>query len=68
MPFPAERVMVGLACGPGPDGHWRGRIDIRVPADELRRLGLHPEQATARPDGPSPPGWWHAEAERRARR
>ncbi|WP_149182974.1 hypothetical protein [Streptomyces sp. TRM49041] len=68
MPFAAGEIYCGLACGPGPDGHWRGWIDVRVPPDGLRRLGLHPDQPTSRPGHPSPPGWWHADAERRARR
>ncbi|MBT2368040.1 hypothetical protein J7E88_22670 [Streptomyces sp. ISL-10] len=59
-------VSWGLACGPGPDGRWRGWFSVDVRADALRRLGLHPDQPTARADGPSPPGWWHAAAERTA--
>ncbi|MFD8755418.1 hypothetical protein ACFV0O_31260 [Kitasatospora sp. NPDC059577] len=68
MPFATNSVRWGLTCGIGPDGHWRGWFDVQVSADALRPLGLHPEQPTAAVDGPSPPGWWHAEAERRAHR
>ncbi|GHF60179.1 hypothetical protein GCM10018790_42650 [Kitasatospora xanthocidica] len=68
MPFPADALRFGLACGVGADGHWHGWYDVQVAADALRPLGLHPEQPTAAANGPSPPGWWHAEAERRARR
>ncbi|CAL9279136.1 MULTISPECIES: hypothetical protein [unclassified Streptomyces] len=67
MPFAPHEITVGLACGIGPDGHWHGWFDVRVHPDALRRLGLHPEQPTARVTGPSPPGWWHAAAERAAR-
>nr|WP_236239594.1 hypothetical protein [Streptomyces sp. CC228A] len=65
MPFSDEEVSFGLACAPGPDGHWRGWWHVRVLPDALRRLGLHPDQPAARADGPSPPAWWHAAAERR---
>lgn len=65
MPFADREVYFGHACAPGPDGHWRGWIDVRVRADALRLLGLHPEQPTSCPGRPSPPGWWHAAAERR---
>jgi hypothetical protein len=47
MPFAQDEIRWGLACGVGPDGHWHGWFDIRVHADALRRLGLHPEQPTA---------------------
>lgn len=67
MPFADEQVRFSLACGPGPDGHWRGCYSILVDADALRRLGLHADQPSAQVVGPSPPAWWHAEAERRAR-
>ncbi|GGV61313.1 hypothetical protein GCM10010277_66160 [Streptomyces longisporoflavus] len=65
MPFPPDEVYVDHMCGPGPDGHWRGSFVIHVRADALRPLGLHPDQPTSRAVGPSPPGWWHAAAERR---
>lgn len=67
MPFGRDEIRWNLACGVGPDGHWRGRFDIRVRAEALARLGLHPDQPTAHVNGPSPPGWWHAAAERNAR-
>lgn len=67
MPFAQRELRWGLACGIGPDGHWHGRFDVQVHADALRRLGLHPDQPTAEVIGPSPPGWWHAAAERRTR-
>ncbi|WP_019069738.1 hypothetical protein [Streptomyces hokutonensis] len=66
MPFAQDELSWGLACAIGPDGHWHGWFDVRVRADALRRLGLHPDQPTAEVVGPSPPGWWHADAERRA--
>ncbi|MYU08128.1 hypothetical protein GTY81_30505 [Streptomyces sp. SID8366] len=66
MPFGPGEIGWGLACGVGADGHGHGWYDVRVRADALRRLGLHPDQPTAQVDGPSPPGWWHAAAERRA--
>ncbi|MFX0580132.1 hypothetical protein [Nocardia nepalensis] len=65
MPFAADDVRWDLGCGLGPDGHWHGWIDIRISAAALHRLGLHTDQPTARVLGPSPPGWWHAAAERR---
>ncbi|WP_405792962.1 hypothetical protein OG753_38075 [Streptomyces sp. NBC_00029] len=66
-PFAPDEIQIDLACGIGPDGHWHGWFGIRVRADALRRLGLHPDQPTAGAIGASPPGWWHAAAERRAR-
>ncbi|MEE1749552.1 MULTISPECIES: hypothetical protein [unclassified Streptomyces] len=68
MPIPAGELHCDLVCAPGPDGHWRGWITVRVRASALRPLGLHPDQPTSRPTAPSPPGWWHAAAERAARR
>jgi len=65
MPFAQDELSWRLACGIGPDGHWHGWFDVRVRSDALRRLGLHPDQP-AEAVGPSPPGWWHADAERRA--
>ncbi|MFJ8134978.1 hypothetical protein [Streptomyces sp. NPDC096013] len=65
MPFAERELRYGLACGIGPDGRWHGWFDVQVHADALRRLGLHPDQPTAEVTGPSPPGWWHAAAERR---
>ncbi|MEU1247702.1 hypothetical protein ACWD8I_27830 [Micromonospora arida] len=67
MPFGKDEVRCDLACGVGPDGHWHGWITIGVWAAALRRLGLHPDQPTATVTGPTPPRWWHAEAERNAR-
>ncbi|WP_329551809.1 hypothetical protein [Streptomyces sp. NBC_00696] len=66
MPFAERELRWGLACGIGPDGHWHGWFDVQVHAEALRRLGLHPDQSTAEVTGSSPPGWWHAAAERRA--
>ncbi|MFD7640612.1 hypothetical protein ACFV4P_08155 [Kitasatospora sp. NPDC059795] len=68
MPFDPAEIRIDLACGIGRDGHWHGWFDVRLPSDALRRLGLHPDQPVARVTGASPPRWWHAEAERRARR
>ncbi|MFJ5933957.1 hypothetical protein [Streptomyces sp. NPDC093071] len=67
MPFDQTEVRWDLACGAGVDGRWHGWFDVRTHADALRRHGLHPEQSTARITAPSPPGWWHAAAERHAR-
>ncbi|MEU9320525.1 hypothetical protein [Streptomyces sp. NPDC048295] len=67
MPFGPDEIQWGLACGIGPDGHWHGWFDVRIRAGALRRLGLHPDQPTAGATGTSPPGWWHAAAERNAR-
>jgi hypothetical protein len=67
MPFRDNEVRFDLACGPGPDGRWHGWYTIKVRADALRRLGLHPDQPSSIVRGPSPPAWWHAAAERRAR-
>ncbi|WP_433062558.1 hypothetical protein [Dactylosporangium sp. CS-033363] len=65
MPIDADDIRVNLCCGPDPAlGRWRGFFDIWVAPEPLRRLGLHPDQPTARIVGPSPPAWWHAEAER----
>ncbi|MEV0091797.1 hypothetical protein [Streptomyces sp. NPDC050738] len=67
MPFDPAEIRCDLACGIGQDGHWHGWFTVRVPADALRHLGLHPDQPTATITAPSPPGWWHAAAERGAR-
>ncbi|MGW0774930.1 hypothetical protein ACWD01_15030 [Streptomyces sp. NPDC002835] len=64
MPFGQDEIRWELACGIGPDGHWHGWFGVRVHAGALRRHGLHPDQPTAEVTGPSPPGWWHAAAER----
>nr|BFE57430.1 hypothetical protein GCM10020063_019560 [Dactylosporangium thailandense] len=64
MPFADDEVRIGLACGPDASGKWHGFYDVRVDAAALWRVGLHPDQPTSRIVGPSPPGWWHAEAER----
>jgi hypothetical protein len=66
MPFAQRELRWDLACGIGPDGHWHGWFDVQVHTTALRRLGLHPDQPTAEVVGPSPPGRWHADAERRA--
>ncbi|MDW6059308.1 hypothetical protein SAZ11_16400 [Streptomyces sp. FXJ1.4098] len=68
MPFTLVEIRWDLMCGVGPDGRRRGWIQVHVHPDALRRLGLHPDQSTAAVVGPSPPGWWHAAAERHARR
>ncbi|WP_418960970.1 hypothetical protein [Streptomyces tritici] len=65
MPFRPDDLRIGLSCGPGPDGRWRGWFDVRVRAEALPPLGLHPDQPTSRPTA-SPPAWWHAAAERAA--
>ncbi|MFD4143528.1 hypothetical protein [Streptomyces sp. NPDC058572] len=66
MPFAADDIRWGLACGPGPDGRRRGWFTVRVRDDALRALGLHPDRPTAQVIGVPPPGWWHATAERSA--
>ncbi|MEU8530192.1 MULTISPECIES: hypothetical protein [Streptomyces] len=66
MPFRPEDIGWSLSCGPGPDGRWHGWFDVRVRAEALRPLGLHPDQPTARPAAGSPPAWWHAAADRAA--
>ncbi|MFJ6754939.1 hypothetical protein [Streptomyces sp. NPDC091273] len=68
MPFDPDGVRIDLSCGIGPDGRWHGWFTVRVHTDALRRLGLHPDQPTAEITHPSPPGWWHATAERHALR
>ncbi|GAB2918854.1 hypothetical protein GCM10022245_61060 [Streptomyces mayteni] len=69
MPFTApDDVRGDLSCGIGHDDRWHGWFDVRVRPDALRRLGLRPDQPTAEITGPSPPGWWHAAAERNAHR
>ncbi|WP_432832044.1 hypothetical protein [Dactylosporangium sp. CA-092794] len=68
MPFADEAVRLSLACGPDATGRWRGHVTLSVPAAALWRLGLHPGQPASRIVGPSPPAWWHAEAERSWRR
>ncbi|MER6696558.1 hypothetical protein ABTY35_23980 [Streptomyces fimicarius] len=68
MPFAGHRIHCDLLCGIGADGHGHGRYVIRVAADELRVLGLHPDQPAAVITGPSPPRWGHAAAERNADR
>ncbi|MFS0694764.1 hypothetical protein [Streptomyces nitrosporeus] len=71
MPFAAGEVRLDLLQHPGPDdgtGARRCTVEIRVRPDALRRLGLHPDQPAARVTDPSPPAWWHAEAERLAAR
>lgn len=65
MPFTAGEFYFDLACGIASDGHWHGWFSVRIAADTLRRLGLHPDQPSAEVSGQSPPGWWHAAAERR---
>lgn len=66
MPFGVDALRFDLTCGRRADGRWRGWIRVQVEAEALRRLGLHPEQASSVVDGPSPPGWWHAAGERYA--
>ncbi|NYV77511.1 hypothetical protein [Streptomyces sp. UH6] len=68
MPFAGDEVRLDLLRCAGPGGSRHCVTEIHVHPDALRRLGLHPEQPTARVTGPAPPAWWHAEAERLARR
>lgn len=67
MPFEADEVRWDRVCAPGADGHWRAWITVQVDGGTLGRLGLHPGQASAVVNGPSPPGWWHAAGERYGR-
>ncbi|MFD3700336.1 hypothetical protein ACFWUZ_30125 [Streptomyces sp. NPDC058646] len=57
------RPAVSALTAPG-----AARFGIRVHADALPRLGLHPGQTNAKVIGVSPPGRWHAAAERTSRR
>ena len=41
-------VRVDLACGPAAGGRWHGWVGVGIRADALRRLGLHPDQPSAR--------------------
>jgi hypothetical protein len=53
MPFTSDENRWDLACGKRPDGRWHGWFGIRIHATALRRLGLHPDQPTATPTGPT---------------
>ncbi|MFF3939984.1 hypothetical protein [Streptomyces phaeofaciens] len=66
MPFLVDEVRMDLMCGRGDDGHWWGEFSVFVDARALAALGLHPDQASARVTGASPPAWWHAAGERYA--
>ncbi|MGW4036196.1 hypothetical protein ACWEIM_07885 [Streptomyces sp. NPDC004778] len=66
MPFAGALIPCDLACGTGADRRWRGWYTVRVDADALRTLGLHPDQPTSVTTAPSPPRWWHAAAEHNA--
>jgi hypothetical protein len=66
MPVDPGEISWDLTCGIGSDGHWHGWFNVRMQAEALRRLGLHPDQPTAIVSGPAPPDWWHAAAERNA--
>lgn len=66
MPFQDNDLRIDIVCGPGPGGDWRGTFLIYVRPRALRALGLHPDQPSAAALGPSPPDWWHEEAERAA--
>lgn len=68
MPFAPDEIGWDHSCGAGPVGHWHGWFQVRVRAGALRRLGLLPGQPTSGITGPASPGWWHAAAERAARR
>ena len=46
MPLSDNEIRWDLACGPGPEGRWRGWFTIQIRADALRKLGLHPDQAS----------------------
>jgi hypothetical protein len=41
-------------------------VSIRIRAESLRTLGLHPDQPTSSIVGPCPPSWWHAAGDRYA--
>ncbi|MFI9045457.1 hypothetical protein [Streptomyces sp. NPDC053427] len=67
MPLRAEDVRVDLACGTEADGRRRGWYLVRVRAEALRPLGLHPDQPASKIVGPARPPWWYAAAARAAR-
>ncbi|WP_211240805.1 hypothetical protein [Hamadaea tsunoensis] len=58
-------MRVALICGRYPDGTPWGSLNIRIRAQALWKLGLHPDQPAARIVGPTPPAWWRADALRR---
>ncbi|MFE3546121.1 hypothetical protein ACFXK0_24430 [Nocardia sp. NPDC059177] len=64
MPFAANDIVYHLMRVQRADGRTGCVVGIAVRADALRPLGLHPDQPSSRPVGPSPPGWWHAAGER----
>ncbi|WP_042445572.1 hypothetical protein [Streptacidiphilus jiangxiensis] len=53
-----EDVRIDLMRGQGPDGKPNCTVVVRLRADALRRLGLHPDQPTSVPADPLPPKWW----------
>nr|WP_286251982.1 hypothetical protein [Streptomyces graminofaciens] len=68
MPFGGDEFTWDRMCAPDPaDGRWRAWVTVRVRAEALWRLGLHPDQAASVGGSASPPGWWHAAGERYAR-
>jgi len=62
LPCGLEDIHINLYCGRRADGHWRGTFQIQMRADQLRHLGLHPDQPWSRITGPERPGWARAEA------
>ncbi|MFJ9848475.1 hypothetical protein [Streptomyces sp. NPDC101150] len=67
MPLRDEDIAMSLACGPDATGRWRGGITVRVRAEALRPLGLHPDQPASKIVGPARPRWWYAAAARAGR-
>ncbi|MEV6105509.1 hypothetical protein AB0M28_12455 [Streptomyces sp. NPDC051940] len=66
MPLRAEDVRIDVGRTAGSDGSVQCWASVHVLGSALRPLGLHPDQPASRVNGPSPPAWWHAEAERSA--
>jgi hypothetical protein len=62
VPFGWDDVHINLYCGVRADGHRHGMYAIKMRADLLRSLGLHPDQPWSRITGPERPAWWRAEA------
>ncbi|WP_308295734.1 hypothetical protein [Streptomyces odontomachi] len=53
MPFTLDEVECRLSCGIDAAGRRQGWYGVRVRADALWRLGLHPDQPTAAVRAPS---------------
>ncbi|MGW6918733.1 hypothetical protein ACWGB8_33675 [Kitasatospora sp. NPDC054939] len=51
-------MRIDLMRAPAADGGVQCVVAVRVRADALRRLGLHPDQPTSAPADPLPPASW----------